>query len=121
YRSAVVHGELVPLEGEDKFAALDTLSDAVIPGRTAEVRAMTGKELAATLAMALPITDGRWTVKVRTGPPAPMEDDATDAERATWTGVVPLRLVAGDPEPSPWCPPDAPVPPSIRNLRARHP
>lgn len=121
YRSAVVHGELVPLAGEDKAAALDLLSDAVIPGRTAEVRPMIGKELAATLAMALPITEGRWTVKIRTGPPAPMDDDATDVERAAWTGVVPLSLTAGTPIPSDWCPPDAPLPDSITRLIARHP
>jgi len=121
YRSAVVHGRLRPLDGADKSGALDALSDAIVPGRTAEVRAMTGKELAATLALELPITDGAWTVKVRTGPPSPIQEDATEAERTAWTGVVPLRTVAGEPEPTDWCPPDTPIPASVHRLLDRHP
>jgi nitroimidazol reductase NimA-like FMN-containing flavoprotein (pyridoxamine 5'-phosphate oxidase superfamily) len=120
YRSAVVHGALRPLDGDDKVVALEALSNTIIPGRTGEVRAMLGKELAATLALELPITDGAWTVKIRTGPPSPMEDDATEAERTAWTGVVPLRTVAGEPEPTGWCPPGTPVPDSVRRFTDRH-
>ena len=58
---------------------------------------MTSKEEAATLAMALPITDGRWLLKARAGGPS-----APDEETDAWTGVVPFRVVAGEPEPAPW-------------------
>ena len=111
YRSAVVRGRLEPLAGDDRWDALQRLSERLIPGRTTEIRDMTGKETAATLAMALPIADGSWTVKVRTGGPGASEEE-TDA----WCGVVPFRLVAGDAEPAPWVPAGAPVPPSVRRL-----
>jgi nitroimidazol reductase NimA-like FMN-containing flavoprotein (pyridoxamine 5'-phosphate oxidase superfamily) len=109
YRSAVIHGELRPLEGEDRTRALTLISERLIPGRTCEVRPMTRREEAATLAMALPIADGRWLLKARSGGPSTPEEE-TDA----WCGVVPLRVVAGVPEPAPWTA-DAgiPVPPSV--------
>ena len=97
YRSAVVHGELTPLTGADRTCALDRISERLIPGRTREVRPMTAKEEAATLAMVLPITDGRWLLKARAGGPS-----APDEETDAWTGVVPFRVVAGEPEPAPW-------------------
>jgi nitroimidazol reductase NimA-like FMN-containing flavoprotein (pyridoxamine 5'-phosphate oxidase superfamily) len=97
YRSAVVHGELTPLEGEDRTAALTRISERLIPGRTSEVRPMTRREEAATLAMALPITAGRWLLKARSGGPS-VPEEGTDA----WCGVVPLRVLAGAPEPAPW-------------------
>jgi nitroimidazol reductase NimA-like FMN-containing flavoprotein (pyridoxamine 5'-phosphate oxidase superfamily) len=116
YRSAVVRGRLTPLSGDDQWDALDRLSDRLVPGRTSEVRPMLRKEIAATLCMALPIVDGGWTVKVRTGPPG-VPDEPTDA----WCGVVPFRLVAGEPEPAPWVAPGAPVPESVRRLVSAEP
>lgn len=115
YRSAVLHGELVTLTGEDRTRALEVISERLIPGRTAEVRAMTRRELVATLAMALPIIDGRWLLKARSGGPGE-PDEPTDA----WTGVVPFRVVADDPEPAPHALEAAiPVPASVRALAAR--
>ena len=111
YRSAVVRGALEPLSGDDRWQALLRLSERLIPGRTSEIRDMTDKETAATLTMQLPIVEGGWTVKVRTGPPGAPEEE-TDA----WSGVVPFRLVAGVAEPAPWIPSGTPVPPSVRRL-----
>ncbi len=98
YRSAVIHGELTDLTGSDRARALTRISERLVPGRTSEVRPSTAKEEAATLAMALPITDGRWVLKVRSGGPTPPDEDPEGA----WCGVVPLRVVAGEPEPAPW-------------------
>lgn len=111
YRSAVVRGRLTPLADDEQWDALERLSDRLVPGRTAEVRPMNRKETRATLCVALPIDDGGWTVKVRTGGPG-VPDEPTDA----WCGTVPFRLVAGEPEPAPWVPADAPVPASVRRL-----
>lgn len=111
YRSAVVHGTPVVLDGDAKAAALQRLSDNVIPGRSAEVRATTAREFSATYAMSLPITDGRWIVKARTGP-----SSENPGEPGVWQGLVPVRLEIGAPEPAPWIPADVPVPASVRRL-----
>jgi hypothetical protein len=115
YRSAVVHGELAPLTGDDRTTALTRISERLVPGRTSEVRSMTRREEAATLAMAMPITDGRWLLKVRSGGASP-----PDEETSAWCGVVPLRVVAGAPEPAPWTVDvGAPVPASVSRFIAQ--
>lgn len=111
YRSAVVRGALEPLTGDERWRALQLLSERLIPGRTGEIRDMTTKETTATLTMQLPIVPGSWTVKVRTGPPGPPEEE-TDA----WSGVVPFHLVAGEAEPADWIPDGTPLPPSVQRL-----
>lgn len=112
YRSAVVYGTLEPVgDPDDLRAALDRISEAILPGRTQEVRPMTAKEVAATQVLQLAIREGDWLVKVRSGGPgAPAPEHPEDAP---WTGVVPLSVRAGEPEPEPWCL-DAPVPASVR-------
>jgi uncharacterized protein len=115
YRSAVVHGTATVLAGEEKKNALTTLSDHLFPGRTAEVREPTGKELAATLVLRLPLD--RVSVKVAAGPP---EVDPEDHEpRSVWAGVLPLSVVAGEPMASPDVPPGVAVPASIDRAVAR--
>ncbi|WP_066899304.1 pyridoxamine 5'-phosphate oxidase family protein [Mycolicibacterium houstonense] len=116
YRSAVVRGHLTVIDAHESAYALDLMSDSLIPGRSAEVRASTKKELAATLTIALPITPDGWTVKVRDAPP-PAPDESTPA--GGWAGVVPLRTVAGDPVPAPWVGADVDVPKSVRRLVER--
>ncbi len=117
YRSAVVHGELRTLDGAEQARALDVLSERLLPGRTEEVRPMTRRERSATLAVALPITDGRWLLKVRSGGPVE-PDEASDA----WSGVVPFHTVAGAPEPAPWTlDAGTAVPRSVRALVDRWP
>jgi hypothetical protein len=90
YRSAVVHGELVALSGDEAAAALTQLSEGLTPGRSAEVPFHTRRQLAATTALAMDITDGQWTVKVRDGGPGAPEDDEPEPEPGLWTGVLPI-------------------------------
>ena len=113
YRSAVLRGRLAVLDGAEAARALDVLTDRLIPGRTTEVRGTNRRERAATVVLALPIT--AWLAKERTGE-AGLPDEATDA----WAGVVPLRLVAGEPVTDSWVPGDRPVPPSVHALLMRH-
>ncbi|MCA4723431.1 pyridoxamine 5'-phosphate oxidase family protein [Mycolicibacterium fortuitum] len=113
YRSAVVRGNLTVIDQPDAAHALDLMSDALIPGRSSEVRSSTKKELAATLAIALPIEPEGWTVKVRDAPPPRPE---AQADHGGWAGVVPLRTVAGDPVPAPWVTPETDTPESVRRL-----
>ncbi|WP_395690416.1 pyridoxamine 5'-phosphate oxidase family protein [Nocardioides sp.] len=118
YRSATVRGRLVELSAEDRAAALDRFSEVLLPGRTAEVRASTRKELAATLAMALPIEPGGWLLKVVADGPATPEE--AGAEPDVWSGVVPVRTVLGTPVPAPGAE-HLPVPASVVNLRRQPP
>lgn len=110
YRSAVVHGHLTPLSDEERTIALDALSERLIPGRTREVRPMNRQETAKTLVMAMPITEGRFMVKTRTGTASEPDED-TDA----WHGVIELRTVALAPEPAPTST-AAEVPQSVRDF-----
>lgn len=110
YRSAVVNGVARTLDGDSALAALTTLSEALLPGRTAEVRGHLPKEVAATLVLALDIVDGQWTAKRRIGgtgdQPAP----------GVWRGIVPV--VRGWAEPITEEGTDAQVPASVRGLIA---
>lgn len=96
YRSAVVYGDLTPLSDEDRDTALDAVSERLIPGRTSEVRPMTRQEIAKTSVMALPISQGRFMTKTRTGQASVPGEETDD-----WHGIVELRTVALEPVPAP--------------------
>jgi uncharacterized protein len=118
YRSAMIRGRLEPLPESEKAMTLDRFAETLIPGRTPEVRAPNRKELAATLAMALAITDDNWLLKVAADWPAtPEEADAADD---VWSGLVPVRTVLDPAVPAPWSV-DLPVPESVRRLVAPEP
>jgi nitroimidazol reductase NimA-like FMN-containing flavoprotein (pyridoxamine 5'-phosphate oxidase superfamily) len=93
YRSAVVIGRpRVVTDPDERLHAFDLLVDHAAPGRSAELRRPTRKELAATTLLALPLHES--SVKISTGDP---EDDDVDIEAGgVWAGVIPLRTVAGD-------------------------
>jgi uncharacterized protein len=116
YRSATVRGPLVALSDDERGAALDRFSEVLVPGRTGEVRPSTRKELAATLALALPIRPDGWLMKVADDWPATPADAGADDD--VWSGLVPVRSVLGEPVAAPWAG-ALPVPPSVRRLTAR--
>jgi nitroimidazol reductase NimA-like FMN-containing flavoprotein (pyridoxamine 5'-phosphate oxidase superfamily) len=100
YRSVVIFGRATMVEErEAKFAALFAFSEQVIPGRWNEVREPTEQELKATTVLALPLLE--VSAKVRTGPPI---DDEEDYALNVWAGVLPLKLVAGEPTSDPRLP-----------------
>ena len=93
YRSVVVLAQAREVtDPEEKVAALRAIVEHVAAGRWDEVRWPTEPELKGTTVLALPIDEA--SVKIRTGPP---KDDAEDHALDVWAGVVPLRLVAGEP------------------------
>lgn len=97
YRSVVLYGTARPvITPEEKELALEAFTERLVPGRWADVRWPTAKELKATAVLALPITEG--SAKVRTGPPI---DDDEDYALDAWAGVVPLRRQELPPEPDP--------------------
>jgi uncharacterized protein len=100
YRSVVVLGTAEAVEdAKEKWDALHAVVEHVAPGRWAEVREPTDKEMAATLVLRVPIEEA--SAKVRTGPPI---DDEEDYARECWAGVLPLRIVTGPPLPDPRLP-----------------
>lgn len=118
YRSAVVFGVFEPIPDAEKVHYLERLTEAFIPGRTAELRASNRKELAATLALRLPIREDNWSLKVSAGwPDDPDDDIAGDA----WAGVVPMTVAYGAPLPAPDLRPGIPVPASVRALNGKSP
>jgi nitroimidazol reductase NimA-like FMN-containing flavoprotein (pyridoxamine 5'-phosphate oxidase superfamily) len=94
YRSAVVLGRGHSLVGADKRHALDVLADALLPGRRADARPPSRRELAATMVVAVPLAE--WSVKVSDSPPDVAPEDA-EWTPTPWSGIVPLRLNAGTP------------------------
>ncbi len=113
YRSAALFGVFERIPEADKLGYLETLTDVFIPGRVAELRASTPKELAATMALRMPIGDDNWSLKVSAGwPEDPEEDVAGDA----WAGVVPMTVAYGAPLPAPDLTPGIPVPESVRAM-----
>jgi hypothetical protein len=116
YRSVVVLGRAEPVDDpEEKTLALERFIDAVVPGRSQEVRAADRRELRATSILRLAIDEA--SAKIRNGPPSDREDDlALDA----WSGVIPLELRPLDPVPDPTLRDGIAVPPSVAGYRVRH-
>ncbi|HEY7049618.1 MAG TPA: pyridoxamine 5'-phosphate oxidase family protein [Jatrophihabitantaceae bacterium] len=112
YRSAVLFGQCTPITDPDaKRRALDVITDALIPGRAAEVRASTAKELAAVLVLALRIDE--WSLKVSEGWPDDPDDDVAGP---AWAGVLPVVQHYGPPRPAPDLRSGIDVPASVRAL-----
>lgn len=118
YRSAVVRGELIPLAGDEAREALTELSARVFPGRDAEVPPHTRKQLAATQALAMEITEGQWTVKIRQGGPG-QPGPGEQVPASLWTGVLPVRVGYGQPQPDARVPAGTPVSPSVLSYAKR--
>ncbi|HWN59938.1 MAG TPA: pyridoxamine 5'-phosphate oxidase family protein [Streptosporangiaceae bacterium] len=95
YRSAVVFGVArLVADPEEKLLALRTITEHLVPGQWSYVRQPSKKELAATSALALPLTEA--SVKIRSGGPS---DEPEDYELDLWAGVVPVTTGFGEPEP----------------------
>jgi nitroimidazol reductase NimA-like FMN-containing flavoprotein (pyridoxamine 5'-phosphate oxidase superfamily) len=113
YRSAVLYGSFELIAGDDKEPYLEALTDTFIPGRVAELRGSNRRELAATMALRMPIGDDNWSLKVSAGWP---EDPDEDIAAGAWAGVVPLTTVYGEPRRAPDCPADVPLPGSVLGM-----
>jgi nitroimidazol reductase NimA-like FMN-containing flavoprotein (pyridoxamine 5'-phosphate oxidase superfamily) len=106
YRSVMVFGVARPIEDiDEKRRCIQALVDHLMPGRRADLRKSTIKELNATSLLRLPIE--RFSTKRRTGPPS---DSKSDLDAPVWAGVVPLALQAGEPEDAPDMLPGIPRP-----------
>jgi len=115
YRSAVIFGTARLVEDPDeKVAALEAITNHLVPERWDHARTPTRKELAATAVLAIPLDEA--SVKVRTGGP---KDDAEDYDSGIWAGVLPATLTFGAAEPDPALTGDIPIPDHIAALAGR--
>ncbi|KAF8610248.1 hypothetical protein BDV93DRAFT_517401 [Ceratobasidium sp. AG-I] len=104
YRSAVVHGVVLPVsDAHEKQEAFHMLVNQVVPGRWDNSRQPDEEETRGTGILRVKVESA--SAKIRTGPPKDEKKDTTNQELVgkTWTGVVPLRVVPGAPEPSSYC------------------
>ena len=113
YRSAIVFGTATMVRDEDeRWQALRTITDHLIPGRWAAARQPTRKEMAATAVLSVPLTEA--SVKIRTGMP---KDEGEDLDLDVWAGVLPVSVTFGEPEPDPMLREEIPVPAHIRDRK----
>jgi nitroimidazol reductase NimA-like FMN-containing flavoprotein (pyridoxamine 5'-phosphate oxidase superfamily) len=104
YRSVMVLGSAHAVEGEaETLAALEAFVEHLFPGRWAELRPATSKEVRATSVLWIDLTEA--SAKIRAGG---VHDEPGDEGWPAWAGVVPVALVAGTPDP------DAHVPAGMR-------
>ena len=96
YRSAVVFGTAVRVEGDEAVAGLKAISDHLRPERWDEVRPPSDVELRQTSVLRLDVEEA--SAKVRTGGPI---DEPEDLDLPVWAGVVPCELAWGTPIPDP--------------------
>jgi uncharacterized protein len=95
YRSVVAHGVATLVTDEaTKLAVFTALVDKVAAGRSTDSRPPTPREIAQTALLAIPLTE--VSAKVRSGG---VKDEPEDYALDHWAGVLPLRLVAGEPQP----------------------
>ncbi|MDT0452730.1 pyridoxamine 5'-phosphate oxidase family protein [Streptomyces hesseae] len=106
YRSVVVHGTARRVtDAAELTEALDALVNQVVPGRAADSRPASAKELAATAVLRVDLTE--VSAKVRHAGPA---DDEEDVALPHWSGVVPVTTAYGAPVPADDLTPGIPVP-----------
>jgi uncharacterized protein len=116
YRSVMVLGGARPVEGPaERLAALEAFTERLVPGRWAEVRPPSPKELKGTSVLAMALEE--CSAKVRTGPPV---DDEEDYALDIWAGVVPLRMTAGPPAPDARLAADIEPSAAVRSLSDRY-
>ncbi len=93
YESVMIFGVGKRLEDSEKLAAMNKVTEGLVPGMTSYARPTTAKEAAGTMIIELPIE--RYSLKSRTGG---VIDEPEDKELAIWSGVLPLSRSYGQAE-----------------------
>jgi nitroimidazol reductase NimA-like FMN-containing flavoprotein (pyridoxamine 5'-phosphate oxidase superfamily) len=110
YRSVVVFGSGQKVEGDaEKLAALEAITEHLIPGRWREARLPNEKELNATSVVSIKIDQA--SAKLRGGP---VVDDDADYDLPVWAGVLPMEEKAFEPVPDSLLKRDTGLPEYIR-------
>jgi nitroimidazol reductase NimA-like FMN-containing flavoprotein (pyridoxamine 5'-phosphate oxidase superfamily) len=120
YRSAVIHGTALAIDDpEEKLAALEAMSEHLMPGRWSEVRAPLAKELKATQVMRIDINFA--SAKIRDVGVLDDREDYSGAQWAeTWAGILPLCAAVGQPMTDHSVAKSVAVPASVRERYRNH-
>jgi len=110
YRSVVVFGRATEItDPAAKAEALAAFVEHVVPGRTADARPATPREVKGTKVLSVPLAEA--SLKVRTGGPS---EEPDDYELPVWAGVLPFTTSAGPLVPDDRLDPSIPVPDYLR-------
>jgi nitroimidazol reductase NimA-like FMN-containing flavoprotein (pyridoxamine 5'-phosphate oxidase superfamily) len=92
YESVMIFGQGKRLEDSEKLAAMDLITEVLVPGMVNYARPTTAKEAAGTMIIEVPIE--KYSLKSRTGG---VNDEPEDKELQIWSGIIPLARVKGEP------------------------
>lgn len=92
YRSVIAFGVCRVLDGDEKVSAMNIITEGLFPERTAELRPMQDKEVAATLILELSLDE--VSAKLSAKQPG---DEGDDINWPVWAGIVPVHHVLGEP------------------------
>jgi len=96
YESVMIFGVGKRLEDSEKLAAMDKVTEGLVPGMVGFARPTTAKEAAGTMIIELPIE--KYSLKSRTGG---VIDEPEDKDLPIWSGVLPLRRAYDQAETAP--------------------
>ena len=113
YRSVVAFGAAKKIQDDAaKAAALEIISEHVMPSRWSEIRGPSEKELKATAVLEFSIEEA--SAKVRSGPPL---DDEEDYLLPVWAGVLPMKFLPGEPVADARLPKEVKIPGYVEGYR----
>jgi nitroimidazol reductase NimA-like FMN-containing flavoprotein (pyridoxamine 5'-phosphate oxidase superfamily) len=96
YESIMIFGQGKRLEDSEKLAAMDLITEGLVPGMVGYARPTTAKEAAGTMIIELPIE--KYSLKSRTGG---VMDEPEDKDLPIWSGILPLARSYGEAETAP--------------------
>jgi nitroimidazol reductase NimA-like FMN-containing flavoprotein (pyridoxamine 5'-phosphate oxidase superfamily) len=96
YESVMIFGQGKRLEDSEKLAAMDRVTEALIPGMVGFARPTTAKEAAGTMIIELAIE--KYSLKSRTGG---VIDEPEDKDLPIWSGILPLSRAYGQAQTAP--------------------
>jgi nitroimidazol reductase NimA-like FMN-containing flavoprotein (pyridoxamine 5'-phosphate oxidase superfamily) len=116
YRSVMIHGMALRVEDPGEAEqALTAVTDHLLPGRWAESRPVTEKEMRATSVLRVEIQAA--SLKARDGLPV---DEEEDYALPFWAGVIPLRIAPKPPQDDGLLRPGVEAPPSVEAFWRRY-